>query len=261
MPPSTKKTCGDCNLSVARKDRSLKCDGCERWMHAECESISDKIYKIYNENQDVTWHCRNCKESIKVATSTMKDLELENKKLREILEEIKNTLKKEIKEEILNELRNERVNSAAKKTEFARVVEDLEEKRKRRENLVVFHLPESKEDEPQKREEEDKKNLAVLFRDALQVNDCGVTKAIRLGKRDSASEKSRPLLIKMRNVDEKWDILRKAKTLRDATEVDYRKIWIVKDQTKAEREIAKKRRMEPRRALNSSSPQTDGEVT
>ena len=75
--------------------------------HIHCEQISDDIYLIHSQHDELEWHCKKCKAAMKDVTEkdeTISELEKENEKLKESLEELRKTLKNEIKEEILNEL-------------------------------------------------------------------------------------------------------------------------------------------------------------
>ena len=240
---------------------ALVCEGCDRTIHIECESTPVKHYELLKENTDISWYCEDCKNAIKDTTSKMKALKNENKILKEMLAEMKATLKKEIKDEIMKDL--QRREDDFPRREFTKIVDDMEEKKKRCDNLVVFHLPESNNEDPKKREDEDTERMQVIFKDVLHTNDCEIRKSIRLGRKHNETDRPRPLLLKMRSEDQKWSILKKAKLLRSAVEVDHRKIFIVKDQTPAERELAKKKWMD-RKRLNeqgaSSSDQKNLEV-
>ena len=251
MTSSTKRACGTCRKTVAKKGRGLECEGCDQWFHTECESVSVKMYELLKENDEISWHCLDCKNSIRGARNKVKELEMENRGLKELLSEMKATLKKELKEEILSELKlnkqdeRERIKQGeeAKKC-FLQIAEDIEEKKKRCENLVVFHLPESDNENPKKREDEDTGRMDALFKTVLEIEECEITKSIRLGKKNTDSGKPRPLLIKMRSEEQKWTVLKKTKLLRSASDAEHRQIFIVKDQTRKERELSKKRWME-----------------
>ena len=240
---SAKKNCSSCEKAVTKREKTLICEGCERLLHTACESISSKTYEQLKDNKEISWYCNECKASIKQFRNKTRELEMENKGLRELLSEMKASLKKELKEEIMMELKEHKEERVLQKDIF-RTVEDMEEKKKRCENLIIFHLPESSDDNPKKREEDDTGRMGEILKTVLQADDCDITKSIRLGKKNSDTEKPRPLLVKMRTEDQKWKVLKKAKLLRSAADVTIRKLRIAKDQTKAEREISKQRWLE-----------------
>ena len=172
------------------------------------------------------------------------DLVNENKKLKESLEELKTTLKKEIKDEILQELRKENsVNSAmTSPTKETLPTNEIEERKKKKENLIIFHLPEPEHDDPKEREKEDTSKMSDIFEKILGVEDSKIIKSFRLGSRKRSNEtdtKPRPLLIKIRHVDEKYSVLKNAKKVKTSDDPTIKSIWIAKDLTKAERETQK----------------------
>ena len=67
----------------------------------------------------------------------------------------------------------------------------LEEKEKRRQNLIVHNVPESNLTETHARKEEDVQNLTTLFNQCIGVS-ASITNAIRIGKQDNE-----PRLIKV----------------------------------------------------------------
>ena len=108
---------------------------------------------------------------------------------------------------------------------------------------MVYHLPESIDDCPRRREEDDSTKMSEIFKNTLKVDEFKIIKAIRLGKRDnlnSSEKKPRPLLLKMRHSEEKWNILNNAKRIRNSEEAAIKSLWITKDLTPNEREERKK---------------------
>ena len=52
--------CGKCSEEVTYDDRGVCCDGCNKWHHAQCESINNQTYKRMQKSDD-TWFCNRCK--------------------------------------------------------------------------------------------------------------------------------------------------------------------------------------------------------
>ena len=96
--------------------------------------------------------------------------------------------------------------------------------------------------------------MSKIFKEILKVDDCKIIKTIRLGKTnpDKSVQRSRPLLIKMRHVDEKYDVLNNAKKLKSAENPEIKSLWITKDLTRQEREIQKKNYLEKK--VNRAAP-------
>ncbi len=62
---------------------------------------------------------------------------------------------------------------------------ELEDRRNMKNNIVMYNLEESEEDEPLRRENEDKARCCDLLKNSLKVGDFYIEKVIRLGKRNT----------------------------------------------------------------------------
>ena len=74
------------------------------------------------------------------------------------------------------------------------------------------------------------------------MEDADIEKIYRLGRR--YSEKDRPLIVGLKGEYEKWEIIKKSKDLREATDQRYKKVRIGVDMTRKEREENAKLREE-----------------
>ena len=101
---------------------------------------------------------------------------------------MKTPKKKTLEEEIERQLRDR---------------ENEEDRKNRRNTIMVFGLPESKAVENEHRKEEDIKQIVGLSKTICQVNITkeAISKAIRLGKLNE--EKDRPLLIILKEEEKK----------------------------------------------------------
>ena len=134
-----------------------------------------------------------------------------------------NALKARVEE--LSCLRNPSVDSIADK-----VLVEFEEREYRRDNLMVFGLPEISDSLSQRREH-DSANLWRMFQ-MIKVSYNTVIEHHRVGK--ISSGKIRPLKVKIRDRTAKMEILRKAKDLRVSG--DFKKVFIGNDMTKRQQE-------------------------
>ena len=82
-----------------------------------------------------------------------------------------------------------------------RVVENIvevQEKEKRKNNIVMFNVPESKEDEAK---DTDTKSVAMcesIFHDVIKIRDAKIVRASRIGK--GKEGKARPLVLELNDV-------------------------------------------------------------
>ena len=134
-----------------------------------------------------------------------------------------NALKARVEE--LSCLRNPSVDSIADK-----VLVEFEEREYRRDNLMVFGLPEISDSLSQRREH-DSANLWRMFQ-MIKVSYNTVIEHHRVGK--ISSGKIRPLKVKIRDRTAKMEILRRAKDLRVSG--DFKKVFIGNDMTKRQQE-------------------------
>lgn len=245
--------CGTCKAKVKENQHGLMCEVCDRWFHCGCEQVGAKEYvKIMELSDIVAWSCRRCRgqqKDMKVMIKKLKEenmiLKVENEELQKRLLAIESKVESIEKgvnvEETLIEEISERV---------LEVVREEEDKRNRLNNLVLFGVHESDKEQGYDREQDDKERCNEIFDIGVGIGNVEIEQVIRLGKRNSSGydrtqlPKPRPLLVKLRYATAKFDILKKAKNLRNAESERLKSIMIAPDMTKKEREKDKKFREE-----------------
>ena len=122
-------------------------------------------------------------------------------------------------------------------------IEKDQEEEKRKNNLVLYVVPESNREIAMEREREDEQRCQYIFKEVLGVSKerYNIVKTVRLGQRKE-NGRYRPLLVKFNNEREKWNILSQSKRMKDAVREDVRKIRLAKDMTFEEREREKELR-------------------
>ena len=78
--PGPKFPCGICCKAVKSNQKAIQCDGCDKWFHTRCNSISDTEYSILATSND-SWYCSVCaqqpiSESCNDSTSSILPLDL-----------------------------------------------------------------------------------------------------------------------------------------------------------------------------------------
>ena len=192
--------------------------------------INEKIKKIeenhvnsYSKNlnktdADILKQSKNIQERI---DNVEKILEVSDK--RQIIEneqKIISEMKEKIESELNNKM-NENISKTLKKEEM---------KKDRLNNLIIFNMEESKEEQSSNREKEDFENAEAIIYHGVKVSKFTILKTIRLGKKNESNinDKPRPLLVKLANPGEKWKIISNARNLKYANE-KTRKIGIMPD--------------------------------
>ena len=125
------------------------------------------------------------------------------------------------------------------------VVQELAEREKRKNNIILYGLPELKsKNSKQKNDHDKKKTLELLntckpegirMRDELDEEE----EVRRLGPADPESTRPRPVLVKLRSDEEKKQLFMNLRNLKEANG-DLKKLSVTHDLTKAQREEDKK---------------------
>ena len=266
--------CQTCLENVSDDNEAVCCDRCDIWFHSICQNISSKEYEMIKYLKDkVIWCCYNCLENSKsildensslrkevtllktkvniryiekqkdVCTENLSNLTLPDENNVEIhnksksddgihckIDKLRNELYQEIcsiKDKI--DKNNDKENTA---NNLDKVLAKREENKERENNLIFFNIVESNKEAPKERENEDAEVICNILDYGVYANDYCFTKTIRIGK--PGQNKPRPLLVKFSNPQEKWNILKQARNLKNANE-EYRKVSIAPDYDEEER--------------------------
>jgi hypothetical protein len=196
------------------------------------------------------WFCKECQGEVRKLMDRIKEVEKNNEILEnkvKMLEEKWSNIKEDIVKETVNIVMDRiDANEVTRKAidSFGAQMKQKEEKEKRVKNLVIYNIKESEKDNAEDRINDDKKMLNNIFENSLKVKDVEIVKVIRLGRREDGNEntanRKRPMLICMRDEDEKWKILKNAKNLKNEKNEEIKRIGISTDMTREEREESRK---------------------
>lgn len=186
-------------------------EGCKTALHSDLQkaqssldSNSSRILELENKLLDGTPNWANAED-----LQEKIDLAAEKKcnKLYEVLRE-------EVKKEVANDM------EADKKTqEQKQAYQKLKDQAfAKRQNLLVFGISESKS------REEDRTAVLHFFSDKMAIKKPNIETLYRLGA--IKANKSRPILVKFSDINERWDIWKKRSTIKH----DPKKpVWIQED--------------------------------
>ena len=60
MGRKTRFPCGICEIAV-RGGNSIECSRCRTWIHADCYSITNEVFRVWKEQlAGVAFYCKNC---------------------------------------------------------------------------------------------------------------------------------------------------------------------------------------------------------
>ena len=115
---------------------------------------------------------------------------------------------------------------------------ELEEREKRRKNVIMYNIPESDAEEPETRVQEDKYK-AIEIADILNT-EIDPSKTVRLGVRSEENNRPRPLRLSIQDTKTRDTLLSNAKDLRKSNNETAKNVFIKMDQTRMQRAEEKK---------------------
>ena len=270
-PGCTKKN-QICKVAVSDSDEALVCDCCGLWFHIECQKVPKEAYKYASEMDNMfTWYCSSCKLSVKKVVETMSGINKEVKKNTQCIGLLNKRVDKmesdkvsrselqtsiqELEAKLLNiETRvdsNEvRVSNATEGTATqqqnapAASLQESELLASKRQNLIIFGVPDSQEENPTDRANEDFLNISSIVNGflnrPLRKND--FLKFTRIG--EATEERPKMILIKFKEPEMREMFLKNNKGLSLRVNNVIHKVFINVDYTKSQRECLKKLRDE-----------------
>ena len=268
--------------SCWENEDSIMCDGCERWFHPKCQSLSTDAFRALSK-YDFAFLCLECRPKLKDVMKLGKQLEARieetEKKLMAAIEKInprdsddarldekiacmEDTVIKKIQqhqvnvEESLKEQQatvrampgfTEELKSRAQ--ELKDLLKAKEEKISRESNILLHNIPESTSDDPENRKRYDQDSFynvaAALFGESVSMK---VDKIFRVGKKSSPGGeheivRPKPRLM-MVKLREKEAVDMLIKNRMKLKERGFPNVYITHDLPPEEREAQKKLRQE-----------------
>lgn len=229
------RKCGSCTKEAGKDEDAVQCEICDTWYHINCISMSVDTFNLLSQ-ECIHWFCMNCnKRVVKLLKSVARmeerqnQLESDQKEVRSQLEVVKESVK--ILESSLTEVKTlvedkvlrgvDHSQDAPKESEALKKEDILEsvEIEKRKMNIMLMGVS---EDDRDKEVVDD-----ILVKLGGQKGLSSVSCFDRLGRK---SDKIRPIRVTLSNLDAKYEILAKARTLKMYEE--YKRVFCVPDLTR-----------------------------
>lgn len=114
--------------------------------------------------------------------------------------------------------------------------EESRDEEGRKNNIIIYGVPESTAEDGLERKLDDTKFLCKLFEEAMELDgsSTGIGKVIRLGRKSENKDRPRPLLVGFDTAWKKNQVLRETRKLKGKEE--YAAVTLKHDMTKAQRE-------------------------
>ena len=250
LVPDTPDPCFSCRKSFEPPYKAIQCDKCASWVHAECSDLNPEQYKFLcrkNNPSSIKWFCHPCE---------VKEDKPESDNSNESIEKLANVILQITQQnaEILHHIKREKMVEEKIKVNVSEILEDQKEKEDRKNNIIIFNVPEEEDNEEGK--ENDRRTVSEVCNFVTpgnsQVTSPNQIKIERLGPRRKPSTaipspRPRPIKVYLDSSSDKDKILGNARILKNSP---YQHVGISADKTRKEREQDFITRNELRRRRN-----------
>ncbi len=264
------KSCGKCDKKFKAKDKCIRCATCKLNFHIKCQGVSEVNYEFLKEDENILWFCNSCKQTTRGMVENLSNVEkrvtalevkIDSKADKEDLqkldervtsleqngattvdkdtEELSRRLGAAIKEqkEIIKK------NKAKEEASMTEAVKELEERDRRKGNIIIHNVSESKSTDPQAMRNDDVQKVKDLCEKFLKI-DINIKKdknqqplVIRLGKKEEKKNRSLKLCL---SPEDAQKMLQNAKNLAQAQDPEFKQMIIKPDLTQMQRGEEKK---------------------
>lgn len=270
-------TCKKCNTDIESTQQSVGCELCGTWFHAKCVGLSETLFKAVRDeatratdDSGLHWFCpQPCnklakkfihnfgltEERVTTLENQMKEIQNKINKLEtgelpeqmmEVIKDMKSDddkIRKIVKDVIEGDdttVPKVMLNEASGKSTVTSVLSEVNDRREREQNLIIFGVKESNSDNKQERIQHDLEKIKEIGNICdVKLTDSDMTKTVRLGKFNTES-KERPILATVASLETKKKILKGAWKLSKLNkEPNSTRVRIANDLTKTEREQEK----------------------
>nr|CAH7747343.1 unnamed protein product [Callosobruchus chinensis] len=221
-------SCKCCNQQCDNH-QLVTCSVCKDKYKHTCVDITANEIRILNANKGYDWTCVDCR-------ATGKDLNELKALIMKLQEDIKQL-----------KTHNDR-NLGTSPVDFEEVVTEINERQKRKSNIIIFNLEEQDQSKPPaERAELDKTAVNNILRFVVPNFNLRNMKPIRLGL--FSATKKRPVKLVLENSDQVRNMVVNGKKLKDSN--TYRNIIIAPDRTKRQLDYFKSVKQELLQRMNA----------
>jgi hypothetical protein len=219
-------TCKECDKVFSDPDaRLLECQRCRDHVCIKCLKKTKDEYEVLTKS-DSMWFCTPCKANVEENITTGLKIENMCDKIIQMFESRLNVIEQKIdtkcdESKVRDIVKDELAKAQDQITSYADatasesvkrvdkvemttvVVDEINERKKRENNIVIFGLQESESDEKKERGEHDLRQIKKMFIDSkVQLEGDAIKNYKRLGRYDS-KKPSWPLLATLEHTNQK----------------------------------------------------------
>ena len=215
--------CKMCNNAVTIKQKAILCSVCNVWVHLHCCNITPTQYKFLEDDRsnEFDWSCKKCREKkVTGKANGSEDKVIEHEIRLDTLQELITAVMRQ-NSLILQLLQNENRLEDKIRTHVTEALDAQREKLDRRENLIVFNIPECDSKNEAACKDHDRSELDSVLKhvDAnFDLSTVPQNEIMRLGNKriptsSNPNPKPRPIRIKFSDGDSRKRILMNARSL------------------------------------------------
>ena len=256
-----------------RNSNLTECEVCAFWFCGKCTHLKQDALKALHACKGIHWYCDGCEASAVGAVTNMKyklgkrsPEEFLNQKIIDQIDMAFTAFESKIRnsatvvEETMKKSYADVVKKLDEKVEAQVVIarptaldaqpnsdahlRELQDRQERRENLIIFGIPESESENRDSRKTHDEVHFQTICQDGMDI-EVEILHSTRLGAKKGGGQ-ARPLRVKLRDERMKMNILRNAKNLARSDDQLLTQVYIKKDMTFTERQEDRKLRDELR---------------
>ena len=260
---SESSPCAECDRDIYENDVALQCDLCDNWLCNHCLHISRSAYDLISKSKTtdgIMWFCSHCRISLPATKKLLQRLDdLESKQLsyERKMKELQINMEKKCKQNDQADNSPETIEKIDVASIVSQVLEEQNEREKRKFNVVCFGLPESQENSSEERRDDDKERIGRVIRDDIGLDDFSmVNEPIRLGRFNAEASKPRPVKFTVSSVEIKQKVVEGSRNkLRKSREERCKDLYFQSDLTANQRKEAYLQRVERRKNYSPNSTQ------
>ena len=264
------KSCGKCDKKFKAKDKCIRCATCKLNFHIKCQGVSEQNYEFLKEDENILWLCNSCKQTTRGMVKNLSNVErrvtalevqMDSKADKEDLQKLdervtsleqngvtavdKDTedLSKRLEAALKEQEEIIKKNKAKEEASMTEAVKEVEERERRKGNIIIHNVTESNSDDSPTMKNDDIQKVKVLCEKYLKIN-IDIRKdqnqqplVIRLGKKDEKKNRSLKLCL---TPEDAQKMLQNAKNLVQVQDPEFKKMIIKPDLTKMQRDEEKK---------------------
>ena len=255
--------CATCKQNVvednAVQNSMIECGRCAQWVCRLCTSMSTEQLKFLASSDRFHWFCDECDLIAIAAIESSKKLDkkvsvtpaevqksvisrmikivdnFEHKleqQVKVVTEGSKKTYAQALTEGVIPQISSIQKDLKRINTDQSKAVDEAKDRESRKNNLIVFGIPESKDEDINVRKAHDETKFKEVCTIGMEI-EVEVSSVTRLRTKNENGPK--PMRVKLRNEEDKWKVLRHTKNRAKAGD-NMKIVYIKKDMTLLERE-------------------------